>query len=154
MDPKNAIRDQLVQPGYVEISSLPIEPVLGSCFHITIKENHVPDKCLELRLGAKFGLYGGGVAPNFSLELLQQFLNFASSMGIDMQEDGIITQHARAFALDGFTMAQCLFPFSEIEETLIWNKVLFNSDVKTDAENWLDGPERDVYQIGLNMMVL
>ncbi|GBN25149.1 hypothetical protein AVEN_187427-1 [Araneus ventricosus] len=75
-------------------------------------------------------------------------------MGTDMQEDDTITQYARAFALDGFTVVQCLFPFSEIEGTLIWNKVLFNGDVKTDAENWLNGPGRDVYQFGLNKMVL
>ncbi|GBO20274.1 hypothetical protein AVEN_152630-1 [Araneus ventricosus] len=47
-----------------------------------------------------------GEAPDFPLELLQQFLSFASSMGIVMQEDGIITQHARAFMSDNFTMAQ------------------------------------------------
>ncbi|GBM95552.1 hypothetical protein AVEN_249944-1 [Araneus ventricosus] len=47
-----------------------------------------------------------GLAPDFSLELSQQFLSFASSMGIVMQEDDTITQHVRAFASDGFTMAQ------------------------------------------------
>ncbi|GBM81952.1 hypothetical protein AVEN_4102-1 [Araneus ventricosus] len=55
-------------------------------------------------MGAKFGLYGRS-APDFPLELLKQFLSFASSMGIAMQEH-TITQHARAFASDGFTMAQ------------------------------------------------
>ncbi|GBL80700.1 hypothetical protein AVEN_206333-1 [Araneus ventricosus] len=46
------------------------------------------------------------VAPYFLLELLQQFSSFASSMGIAMQEDDTITQHARAFASDGFKMAE------------------------------------------------
>ncbi|GBN31661.1 hypothetical protein AVEN_97393-1 [Araneus ventricosus] len=67
-----------------------------------------------------------GVALDFPLEVLHQFLSFESSMNIVMQEDDTITQHARAFASDGFSMAQCLFPFSEIEGTLIWNNVLFN----------------------------
>ncbi|GBN59789.1 hypothetical protein AVEN_153835-1 [Araneus ventricosus] len=45
-----------------------------------------------------------GVAPDFPLELLQKFLSFVSSMGpsIVIQEDDTITQHARAFASDGF----------------------------------------------------
>ncbi|GBL76354.1 hypothetical protein AVEN_217147-1 [Araneus ventricosus] len=47
-----------------------------------------------------------GEAPDFPHELLQLFLSFASSMGIVMQEDEIITQHARAFMSDYFTMAQ------------------------------------------------
>ncbi|GBL77467.1 hypothetical protein AVEN_41854-1 [Araneus ventricosus] len=38
-----------------EIIVLPIEPVLGSCFHITVWR--VPDKCLEPRMGAKSWLY-------------------------------------------------------------------------------------------------
>ncbi|GBN03147.1 hypothetical protein AVEN_78165-1 [Araneus ventricosus] len=89
MDPKK---------GYnVENTSMLIEPVLGN-------EILVPDKCLEPRLGTKSGLYAG--APDFLLELLQQSLSFASSMGIVIQEDDNITQHARAFASDGFTMAQ------------------------------------------------
>ncbi|GBM35580.1 hypothetical protein AVEN_121034-1 [Araneus ventricosus] len=48
------------------------------------------------------GYMGGG----FPLELFQQFLIFASSMGMPMQEDDTIIQHTRAFASDGFTMAQ------------------------------------------------
>ncbi|GBM53844.1 hypothetical protein AVEN_261230-1 [Araneus ventricosus] len=78
--------------------ALSTEPVLDV--------NLVPDKCLEPRLDAKSGLWGVGVAPDFPLELSQQFLSFASSMGIVMQEDDTITQHARAFASDNFTMAQ------------------------------------------------
>ncbi|GBM88753.1 hypothetical protein AVEN_173250-1, partial [Araneus ventricosus] len=61
----------------------------------------------EPRLGDKSRLYGGGKGtPDFPFELLQQFLSFASSMGIVMQEDDTTTQHASAFASDGFTMAQ------------------------------------------------
>ncbi|GBN94226.1 hypothetical protein AVEN_65824-1 [Araneus ventricosus] len=55
-------------------------------------------------LGAKSGLYG--VAPVFPFELLQEFLDFASSMGIVMQEEDTNTQHARTFASDGFAMTQ------------------------------------------------
>ncbi|GBM05745.1 hypothetical protein AVEN_80863-1 [Araneus ventricosus] len=61
-------------------------------------------KCLEPRLGAESGLYGGG--SNFPLEFLQQFLSFVSSMGIVMQKDDTITQHASVLVSDGFTMAQ------------------------------------------------
>ncbi|GBO29549.1 hypothetical protein AVEN_15870-1 [Araneus ventricosus] len=39
-----------------------------------VTRNLVPDKCLEPRLGAKSGLMGG-VAPDFPLELLQQFID-------------------------------------------------------------------------------
>ncbi|GBN24533.1 hypothetical protein AVEN_249212-1 [Araneus ventricosus] len=67
------------------------------------------------------------LAPDFPLELLQQFLDFANNI----QEDGTITHHAGTFASDGFTMAQCLFPFPEIEGT----RVSSDSDVKTAAEN-------------------
>ncbi|GBO26449.1 hypothetical protein AVEN_121271-1 [Araneus ventricosus] len=41
-----------------------------------------------------------------TLELSQQFLSFASSMGIVMQEDDTITQHGRVFVSDGLTMVQ------------------------------------------------
>ncbi|GBN41340.1 hypothetical protein AVEN_237019-1 [Araneus ventricosus] len=90
-----------------------IEPVLSN-------EILVPDKCLEPRLCTKSGLYAG--SPDFLLEFLQQSLSFESSMGIAMQKDDNITQHDRAFASDGFTMAQWLFPFLKIEGR---NKVLF-----------------------------
>ncbi|GBM24524.1 hypothetical protein AVEN_169081-1, partial [Araneus ventricosus] len=38
-------------------------------------------------------------------------------------------------------------------QTLIWNKVLL-SDVKTAAENWLNGQGRHFYQAGLNKLIL
>ncbi|GBN34759.1 hypothetical protein AVEN_77454-1 [Araneus ventricosus] len=41
-----------------------------------------------------------GMAPDFPLELSQQILSFASSMGIVMQKADTITQHATAFASD------------------------------------------------------
>ncbi|GBN08770.1 hypothetical protein AVEN_141859-1 [Araneus ventricosus] len=68
------------------------------------EENIVPDKCLKPILGAKSGLYG--MTADFSLEILQQFFSFESSMGVVMKEDDTITQHARAFVSDGFTMPQ------------------------------------------------
>ncbi|GBO36781.1 hypothetical protein AVEN_253279-1, partial [Araneus ventricosus] len=77
--------------------------VSAAVFTSLSEENLALSKCLEYRLGDRSGLYG---APDFPLELLQRFLSFASSMGIVMQEDDTITQHARAFASDGFTMAQ------------------------------------------------
>ncbi|GBN32675.1 hypothetical protein AVEN_58424-1 [Araneus ventricosus] len=68
--------------------------------------NPFPDKYLEPIFGVKSGLYGGGVAPDFELELLQQFLSFASRTGIAMQEDDTITQHVMAFEPDGFIIVQ------------------------------------------------
>ncbi|GBL75338.1 hypothetical protein AVEN_194546-1 [Araneus ventricosus] len=88
------------------------------------EENLILDKCLEPRLDAKSGLYRR-VAPDFPLQLLQQFFSFASSMAIVIQEDDTIAQHAKAFVSDGFTITQRLFPFSEIEGIHIWNKALF-----------------------------
>ncbi|GBO06274.1 hypothetical protein AVEN_180002-1 [Araneus ventricosus] len=77
-------------PGLVGITFLPIK-LKTAVFTSLFEENLVPDKCLEPRLGAKSRLYGGGVALDFLLELPQQFLSFASSMGIVMQEDDTIT---------------------------------------------------------------
>ncbi|GBM24054.1 hypothetical protein AVEN_163218-1 [Araneus ventricosus] len=66
-------------------------------------------------------------------------------------------------------MAQGLFPFSEIGGRFIWPKTGLtpnlgskhlsgtrfssNSDIKTAAENWLNGQGRDFYQLGLNKLV-
>ncbi|GBO19211.1 hypothetical protein AVEN_194299-1, partial [Araneus ventricosus] len=57
-------------------------------------------------------------------------------MGIVMQKGDTITQHERAFASNGFTMAQRLFPFPEVKERLPGTS---DNDVKTAAENWLNG---------------
>ncbi|GBM10133.1 hypothetical protein AVEN_258740-1 [Araneus ventricosus] len=76
-------------------------------------------------------------------------------MDIAMQEDDTITQNARAFTSDGFTMAKLLFPFSKIEETLIsGTRISSDSDVKTAAVNWLNGQGRDFYQAELNNLFL
>ncbi|GBL92683.1 hypothetical protein AVEN_119082-1 [Araneus ventricosus] len=111
--------------GLVEITSCPSSQFSRIVFTSHSEENLDPDKYLEPRLGAESEMLG--VAPNFPLELLQQLLSFASGMGIVMQEDDTITQYARAFTSDNFMMAQILFPFSEIEGTLIWNTVLFRA---------------------------
>ncbi|GBM58050.1 hypothetical protein AVEN_222817-1, partial [Araneus ventricosus] len=47
-----------------------------------------------------------GVTPHLPLELLQQSLSFAGSIGIVLQEDDTITQYASAFASEDFTVAQ------------------------------------------------
>ncbi|GBN91490.1 hypothetical protein AVEN_89463-1 [Araneus ventricosus] len=114
--------EQLVSPGLALITSCPLSQFSATVFTSLSEENLVPDKCLEPRLGAKSGRRG--LAPDFPLELLQQFLSFGSSMGIVMKEDDTITQHAREFASDNCRMTQRLFPFSEFKGTLIWNKVL------------------------------
>ncbi|GBN40970.1 hypothetical protein AVEN_249500-1, partial [Araneus ventricosus] len=70
-----------------------------------------------------------GVALDFPTELLQQFLSFASIMGTVMQEDNTITQHARAFASDGFTMAHDYLLFPKLKDHLSGTKFSSNSDV-------------------------
>ncbi|GBN75142.1 hypothetical protein AVEN_163889-1, partial [Araneus ventricosus] len=67
--------------------SWPLSQFSAAIFTALSKENLIPDKCLEpARLGAESGLQGN-LAPDFLLELSQQFLSFPSSMGIIMQED-------------------------------------------------------------------
>ncbi|GBL85738.1 hypothetical protein AVEN_107222-1 [Araneus ventricosus] len=39
-------------------------------------------------------------------------------------------------------------------QTHIWKKISSNSDVKTAADNWLNGQGRDFYKAGLNKLVL
>ncbi|GBM07884.1 hypothetical protein AVEN_96500-1 [Araneus ventricosus] len=115
----------------VEACCIDLRPAERRC-QPTEQTNHSADG-----LDGKPGL--NGRAPNFPLELSQQFLRFASSMGIVMQEDDAITQHARES--DGITMAQGLFPFSEIEShlsgTISVSSILVRfssaSDVKTAA---------------------
>ncbi|GBM64209.1 hypothetical protein AVEN_98712-1 [Araneus ventricosus] len=62
-----------------------------------------------------------GVSSYFLLELLQQFLSFASSMGIVMVEEDTITQHAK-FASDGFKMGLVTISLFRNGGTLIYNK--------------------------------
>ncbi|GBM08810.1 hypothetical protein AVEN_1000-1 [Araneus ventricosus] len=73
-------------------------------------------------IGCQIWAVGDWGSPDFPLELLQQFLSFAIIMDTVIQEDDTITHLARAFALDGFIMAQ--WPFTEIDGTFIWNKSL------------------------------
>ncbi|GBN66556.1 hypothetical protein AVEN_15360-1 [Araneus ventricosus] len=89
---------------------------------------------------------------DFPPELLQHFFNFASSEGIAMQEDDTIIQHGRMFGSDGFTMAQRLFP--KLKEQLSGTRFFSNSDVKTAAENWLNGKLRDFNQAWFKKLVL
>ncbi|GBN44832.1 hypothetical protein AVEN_142150-1 [Araneus ventricosus] len=77
-------------------------------------------------------------------------------MGIAMQEDDTITQHARAFPLDGIELDRPseYFPFPKLKEHLFGTSFSSESDVKTAAENWFNGQGRDFYQAGLNKLVL
>ncbi|GBO20478.1 hypothetical protein AVEN_179143-1 [Araneus ventricosus] len=62
-------------------------------------------------------------------------------MGIVMQEDDTITQHARAFASNNFTMPNDYFLFPKLKEHLSRTRFSSESDVKTVAENWLNGQD-------------
>ncbi|GBN60874.1 hypothetical protein AVEN_217043-1 [Araneus ventricosus] len=66
---------------------------------------------------------------------------FASSMVIVKLEDDTITQPARAFESDGFTMAQRMFPFSKLKEHISRTKLFSDSDLKIVAKNWLNGQD-------------
>ncbi|GBO37582.1 hypothetical protein AVEN_170124-1 [Araneus ventricosus] len=94
--------EKLEHPQEEEIS----HPLFSAAvFTSMFEENLVPEKCLEPRdwVPNQDCLE---VAPDFPLELLQQLLSFPNSMSVVMQEDDTITQHARAFASDNFTMPQ------------------------------------------------
>ncbi|GBN14246.1 hypothetical protein AVEN_59395-1 [Araneus ventricosus] len=85
--------------GLAEITSCSWNQFSAAVFTSLSEKKIVPDKWIRVRSNL--------VTPDFPLELSQQFLNFASSMGIMRQEeDGAITQHARASASDNFTMTQ------------------------------------------------
>ncbi|GBM89167.1 hypothetical protein AVEN_157756-1 [Araneus ventricosus] len=127
------------------MTSLPNDS--AAVFTSLFEENLVPDKCLEPRLGANLECMEeyGNMARDFPLELLQQFLSFASNMG----EDDTITRHARAFASDAFTMASSYFLLPKLKEHLSGKRFSSDNDVKTDQElaQWAG---RDFYQAGLN----
>ncbi|GBL54657.1 hypothetical protein AVEN_20363-1 [Araneus ventricosus] len=68
-------------------------------------------------------------------------------MGIAMQEDDI-TQHARPLASDDYFLPQ------KLKEQLSGTRLSSHSDVKTPAENWLNGQGRHFYQEGFKKLVL
>ncbi|GBM45802.1 hypothetical protein AVEN_55560-1 [Araneus ventricosus] len=71
--------------------SCPLSQFSTTVFTSLSEENLIPDKCLEPKLDAESGMQG--VTPDFPLELSQQFLSFAHSMGLVMQEDDTLTEH-------------------------------------------------------------
>ncbi|GBM66168.1 hypothetical protein AVEN_213302-1 [Araneus ventricosus] len=71
--------------------------------------------------------------------------------GIVMQENDTTTKHSSAFVSDSFT-AKLKEP--ELKKHLSKTKLSSDSDVKTAAENWLNGQGRDFYQTGLNKLAL
>ncbi|GBO40279.1 hypothetical protein AVEN_33380-1 [Araneus ventricosus] len=96
-----------------------------------------------------------GVAPDFPLELVQQFFfSFASNLGIVMQEDDTITQHGKAFSSEGLRWPSDYFLFPKLKEHLSGTRFSSDSDAKTAAENWRNGKGCDFYQAGLNKLVL
>ncbi|GBN87626.1 hypothetical protein AVEN_261437-1 [Araneus ventricosus] len=94
------------------------------------------------------------VVSDFQLELLQQFLSFESNMGIAMQEDDTINQHARAFAYMASRCPNDYFLYTRLKEHLSRTTFSSENDVKTVAENWLNGHGRDFYLALLNRLVL
>ncbi|GBM85974.1 hypothetical protein AVEN_43520-1 [Araneus ventricosus] len=78
-------------------------------------------------------------APVFPPELSQQFLSFASIMGIVMQEDDTITQHARAIVRRmASRWPSDYFLSQKLKEHLSGRKFSSETDVKTILENWFN----------------
>ncbi|GBM34321.1 hypothetical protein AVEN_271860-1 [Araneus ventricosus] len=71
-----------------------------------------------------------------------------------MQENDTITQYARAFASDNFTMASEYFLSPKSKEHLSGPRFSSESDVKTAAENWLNVQGCGFCQAGFNKLVL
>ncbi|GBN99596.1 hypothetical protein AVEN_238305-1 [Araneus ventricosus] len=88
---------------------------------------------------------------DFLLVLLQQFLSFANNMGIIMHHHLIRQGVCIGWLHDG---SVAISSFQKIGGKLIWTRFSLNSDVKTVAENWQNGQERDFYQVGLNKLIL
>ncbi|GBN70498.1 hypothetical protein AVEN_256455-1 [Araneus ventricosus] len=93
-----------------------------------------------------------GVGSDFLLELIQQFLSFANSMGTALKEDDTITQHARTFESYGFTMASDYFLLPKLKENLS-EGTKFSSDIdgNTAAVNWLNEHGLDFYHAELKI---
>ncbi|GBN87000.1 hypothetical protein AVEN_145048-1 [Araneus ventricosus] len=86
---------------------LSIVPVSRELFsQHSLKKIFLQISVWNLDLVPNLGCGWEGDAPDFALDISKQFFSFASSMDIFMQEDDTITQHAKAFPADNFTMAQ------------------------------------------------
>ncbi|GBO21263.1 hypothetical protein AVEN_72708-1, partial [Araneus ventricosus] len=90
-------------------------------------------KCLEPILGAKSGPHG--VAPDFPLELLQQFLSFASNMGVLMQKDDTVFHHPGCLRRMVSRWPSDYFIFPKLKTHLSGTRFSSDSDVRTAAEN-------------------
>ncbi|GBM33217.1 hypothetical protein AVEN_28210-1 [Araneus ventricosus] len=95
-------RTNLFHPAWQK--SRPVQPVLDWLFsHQSLKKTLFQISAWNPDWVPNLGCRE--MAPDFPLELSQLFLSFASSMDIAMQEDDTITQYARAFTSDNFTMS-------------------------------------------------
>ncbi|GBN28184.1 hypothetical protein AVEN_207285-1 [Araneus ventricosus] len=129
--------------------SLPIEPVHGSCFYITI-ENIVPDKCSfnfrkrKSSLGQReairhkhFGMLSDGAI------LLHGNTHTARKIAAKVQVGSLEPPPYSS------NLAQNLF-----SKHISGTRFSSNSDAKTSAENWLSRQGRDFGQACLNKLVL
>ncbi|GBM22000.1 hypothetical protein AVEN_263848-1 [Araneus ventricosus] len=88
------------------------------------------------------------VVPNFLLKLLQQFFSFVRSMGIVMQEDDTITQHARLVCVGWLHGDQVTISFFRNSR----NTYLAQGSLQTVMWKQLQG--HHFYHVGLNKLVL
>ncbi|GBN78472.1 hypothetical protein AVEN_136432-1 [Araneus ventricosus] len=75
-------------------------------------------------------------------------------MGITMQEDDTITQHAKSLRRMASRLTSDYFLFSKLKEHLSVTRFSSDTEVKTTSEIWLNGKGRDFYHAGLKKLVL
>ncbi|GBO24319.1 hypothetical protein AVEN_50435-1 [Araneus ventricosus] len=81
----------------------------------------------------------GGLSPDFPLEISQQFLSLASSMGIVKKEDTPSLNMPGSLRRVISRWSNDYFLFPKLKEHLSGTKFSSESDVKTVDENWLIG---------------
>ncbi|GBO30610.1 hypothetical protein AVEN_158688-1, partial [Araneus ventricosus] len=121
---------------------LPVEPVLGSCFHITLRREPCSRKVFATQIGFQIWAVGGWLQTfllNFrshSSVLRAVWALSCRRMAPSLHMPGRLHRMASRWPSDYF-----LFP--KWKEHLSGRRFSSESDVKTAAENWLSGQGRD-----------
>ncbi|GBL77377.1 hypothetical protein AVEN_41792-1 [Araneus ventricosus] len=95
---------------------------------------------------------GWVVAPNFPLELLQQFLSFESSMGIVMRRVTPSLNMPGRLRRMASRWLNSYFLFPKLKEHLSETRFSSNSELETSVENWLSRQGSDLYQSGVKQV--
>ncbi|GBM04664.1 hypothetical protein AVEN_75615-2-1, partial [Araneus ventricosus] len=148
-------RANLFNPERSKSRPLPLSQFSAAVFTSLFEENLVPDKCSEPRLGAKSGLYGGGWLQtshlnscSYSCVLLAVWVLPYRRMIPTIIMPGRFRRMVSRWPSD-------YFPLPKLKVHSSSPRFSSNSrDMKTAAENWLNGQGRDFDQAGLNKLVL